>query len=138
VIAAVYLNRLAQDPPMLLNADPTVQYAVGTPNDWWPKLTSANLEVDSPYNTYIHEGLPPGPIANPGIAAIQSVGQPADVQYLYFFAKQDGSGEHVFANTYEEHQRNVCEIDPDACEGASMPAGDLALAAVADDRWRAA
>lgn len=122
VIAAVYLNRIEQG--MLLNADPTIQYAVGQPGNWWPgPLTNEQLEVDSPYNTYIYEGLPPGPIANPGIASIQAVGQPADVAYLYFFALQDGSGEHVFAETYEEHQANVCEIDPEACAGASVPIG---------------
>jgi UPF0755 protein len=138
VIAAVYLNRLKQDPPMLLNADPTIQYAVGTPNEWWPVLTSANLEMDSPYNTYLHEGLPPSPISNPGIASIQSVGQPADVEYLYFVAKDDGSGEHVFANTYEEHQANVCQYDPAGCEGASMPLIETARVAILDDRWHAA
>lgn len=138
VIAAVYLNRLEQDPPMLLNADPTVQYAVGTPNEWWPELTSANLEIDSPYNTYLYEGLPPTPISNPGIASIQSVGQPADVDYLYFVAKQDGSGEHVFATTYEEHQANVCKYDPAGCEGASMPVPIDSQVAYVDDRWRAA
>jgi UPF0755 protein len=137
-IAAVYLNRLNQDPPMLLNADPTIQYAVGTPNEWWPELTSANLEIDSPYNTYLYEGLPPTPISNPGIASIQAVGQPADVDYLYFVAKHDGSGEHVFATTYEEHQANVCQYDPEGCEGASMPAPTGMQVAYIDDRWRAA
>jgi UPF0755 protein len=122
VIAAVYLNRIDQG--MVLNADPTIQYAVGEPGNWWPApLTEEQLQIDSPYNTYVYEGLPPTPIANPGIASIQAVGQPADVDYLYFFAMQDGSGEHVFATTYEEHQQNVCEIDPAACEGASMPGG---------------
>jgi UPF0755 protein len=138
-IAAVYLNRLNQDEPMLLNADPTVQYAVGGPGNWWPApLTNEQLEVDSPYNTYLHEGLPPGPIANPGIASIQAVGQPADVDYLFFFALQDGSGEHVFATTYEEHQANVCEISPEACDGASMPMPVDTQVAMLDDRWRAA
>jgi UPF0755 protein len=136
-IAAVYLNRLAQDPPMLLNADPTIQYAVGGPGNWWPApLTNEQLEIDSPYNTYVHEGLPPTPISNPGIASIQAVGQPADVDYLYFFALQDDSGEHVFATTYEEHQANVCEIDPGACEGASMPAPpDSQVAALNERAW---
>ena len=121
-IAAVYLNRLNSEEGMVLNADPTVQYAVGSPGNWWPApLTEEQLAVDSPYNTYIYEGLPPGPISNPGLASIQAVGQPAEVDYLYFFALQDGSGEHVFATTYEEHQQNVCQIAPDACEGASVP-----------------
>lgn len=118
-IAAVYLNRIAEG--MLLNADPTIQYVVGTPEEWWPVLTNADLEVDSPYNTYIYEGLPPTPISNPGLQSLQAVGQPENVDYLYFFALQDGSGEHVFASTYEEHQQNVCAVDPVACEGASAP-----------------
>lgn len=134
-IAAVYLNRI--DEGMVLNADPTVQYAVGEPGNWWPgPLTNEQLAVESPYNTYINEGLPPSPISNPGLASIQAVGQPADVSYLYFFALQDGSGEHVFADTYEEHQQNVCQIDPEACEGASVPADHVALSApVAAPRW---
>lgn len=133
-IAAVYLNRL--DEGMVLNADPTVQYAVGEPGNWWPApLTNEQLAVDSPYNTYIYEGLPPGPISNPGLAAIQAVGQPADVSYLYFFALQDGSGEHVFANTYEEHQQNVCQIDPAACEGASIPARQFSAMTAVVPRW---
>lgn len=139
VIAAVYLNRLAQDPQMLLNADPTIQYAVGGPGNWWPApLTTEQLEVDSPYNTYIHTGLPPGPISNPGIASIQAVGKPADVDYLYFVAKNDDTGEHVFATTYEEHQANVCTYDPEGCEGASIPAPQYHQVAYIDDRWRAA
>jgi UPF0755 protein len=133
VIAAVYLNRVAEG--MLLNADPTIQYAVGTSGEWWPVLTTSDLNMDSPYNSYMYEGLPPGPIANPGVASLQAVGQPADVEYLYFFAKQDGSGEHVFATTYQEHQQNVCEIDPVACEGASSPApGNIDMAG-AGHRW---
>jgi UPF0755 protein len=137
VIAAVYLNRLNSPDGMVLNADPTIQYAVGGPGNWWPApLTDEQLAIDSPYNSYVHTGLPPSPIANPGIATLQSVGQPADVDYLYFFALQDGSGEHVFASTYEEHQQNVCEIDPAACEGASLPAGASGGVAAVDPRWR--
>jgi len=133
IIAAAYLNRIEQD--MLLNADPTIQYAVGTPNEWWPTLTNANLELDSPYNTYLYEGLPPSPISNPGLASIQAVGAPADVSYLYFVAKQDGSGEHAFAGTYEEHQRNVCTYNPEGCADASIPAG-LASQSPVDTRHR--
>lgn len=136
-IAAVYLNRLNSEEEMLLNADPTIQYAVGGPGNWWPApLTNEQLEVDSPYNTYIHPGLPPGPISNPGIASIQAVGQPADVDYMYFFALQDDSGGHVFATTYEEHQANVCEIDPEACEGASIPMPQDSQVAYHDERTR--
>lgn len=117
VIAAVYLNRL--DNEMVLNADPTSQYAVGEPGNWWPApLTEQQLHVDSPYNTYDGQGLPPSPISNPGLAALQSVAQPADVTYQYFLAKEDDTGEHVFADTYEEHQENLCEIQGVCGEGA--------------------
>lgn len=125
IIAAVYLNRINED--MVLNADPTIQYAVGAPGDWWPApLTNAQLETDSPYNTYIYQGLPPSPIANPGLAALQAVGQPADVNFLFFLAKEDDTGEHVFAETYEEHQQNLCEIQG-VCNEGSVQDTELAL-----------
>lgn len=104
IIASVYLNRYRMG--MKLQADPTVQYAVGSAGDWWKAgLTRTDLRNPSPYNTYVHEGLPPGPIANPGIASIQAVAQPARTSYLYFVAKGDGT--HAFAETYEDHQANI-------------------------------
>jgi len=111
MIADVYLNRLEQG--MRLEADPTVQYAMGYQPDtgqWWNlNLTQADYyAVDSPYNTYLYAGLPPGPIANPGIDAIQAVLRPADTPYLYFRTTCDGSGRHNFAITYEEHLANAC------------------------------
>ncbi len=107
VIARVYLNRL--DEKMILNADPTVQYAVGKKGDWWPApLTTKDLETDSPYNTYKVKGLPPGPISNPGLASIQAVIRPADVNYLYFVAKNDGSNTHAFTADYEQQKQNLC------------------------------
>lgn len=102
LIAAVYLNRLNRG--MKLDADPTVLYALGRTSG---TLTRQDLEVDSPYNTYRYPGLPPGPIANPGAAAIEAVLYPADVDYLYFVARPDGRGGHAFARTLEEHLRNV-------------------------------
>lgn len=107
VIASVYLNRLRlPGGPMRLQADPTVQYAVGRPGAWWKQgLTLADLRAPSPYNTYVHAGLPPGPIANPGIASIRAVARPASTPYLYFVAKGDGA--HAFAETLEEHDANV-------------------------------
>ncbi len=109
-IARVYLNRLAVG--MVLNADPTVQYAMGyqaESGQWWK--TPVTLEeygnVNSPYNTYLYTGLPPGPIANPGLDSIRAVLAPADNDYIYFVALPDGSGAHVFAVTYEEHIANV-------------------------------
>lgn len=110
IIAAVYLNRLAAG--MALNADPTVQYALGYQPDsgqWWktPIFLEEYSAVDSPYNTYLYPGLPPGPICNPGLSSIAAVLQPADHNFLYFVALPDGSGRHVFAQTFEEHQLNV-------------------------------
>ena len=109
-IAGVYLNRLATD--MLLNADPTVQYALGYQPDteqWWktPVTLEEYSAVDSPYNTYLYTGLPPGPIAAPGLNSIQAVLNPERHGYLYFVALPDGSGRHVFAETFAEHQQNV-------------------------------
>lgn len=109
LIAGVFLNRLRIG--MRLDADPTVQYALGAGPDgvWWRRtLTAADLAVDSPYNTYRVTGLPPGPIASPGLSALRSVAAPAASDYLYFRADCDGSGRHRFARTYEEHLANAC------------------------------
>lgn len=100
IIAGVYLNRLRIGMP--LQADPTVIYALGEHVD---RLLYSHLKVDSPYNTYLYAGLPPGPIANPGLASILSVLYPADTGYLYFVARGDGT--HVFSRTYAEHERAV-------------------------------
>ncbi len=94
---------------MYLQSDPTVQYALGYQEDtaqWWkiPMSLEEDVPVDSPYNTYMYPGLPPGPICSPGLASIQAVLEPADTPYLFFFSKFDGS--HAFAETYEEHLRN--------------------------------
>lgn len=109
-IAAVYLNRLAAG--MKLDADPTVQYAMGyqaATGQWWktPVFLSEYSGVASPYNTYIYAGIPPGPIASPGLGAVQAVLSPAVHNFFYFVATPDGSGAHVFAATYDEHVENV-------------------------------
>ncbi|MBX6395763.1 MAG: endolytic transglycosylase MltG [Alicyclobacillaceae bacterium] len=101
-IAGVIYNRLREQPPMPLQIDATVQYVVGQK----PALTYEDLRVTSPYNTYIHIGLPPGPIANPGLDAIRAAVFPAQHSYYYYVAKGDGSGEHYFARTYAEHLQN--------------------------------
>lgn len=100
IIAAVYLNRL--DRGMLLQADPTVQYALDEPV---PRLLYAHIRqvADDPYNTYTNRGLPPGPIGSPGAASLRAVLRPADVPYLYFVARPDGS--HVFSRTLRQHNR---------------------------------
>ena len=108
-VAAVYLNR--REAGMKLDADPTVVYLLGDEEEWWPELApdqqySAEVE-NSPYNTYVQDGLPPGPICNPGAASIKAVlyPDPEAVDYLYFVATGDGG--HVFASTFEEHQENI-------------------------------
>ena len=99
-IAGVYTNRL--NIGMKLDADPTVQYAVGE----WREPTLQDLEIDSPYNTYKVAGLPPTPICSPGQAALEGAAKPAQVPYFYFVAKNDGAGDHAFARTIEEHEAN--------------------------------
>jgi UPF0755 protein len=107
LIASVFLNRLAAG--MKLDSDPTVQYAVGREGNWWPNpLSLSDLQVDSPFNTYLYAGLPPAPIANPSLTALRAVAYPAESPYYYFRAACDGSGRHVFAQTYEEHLQNAC------------------------------
>jgi UPF0755 protein len=108
IIASVYYNRIKQTMP--LQADPTVQYAVGKSGDWWPQISPSDLDAQSPYNTYQSPGLPPGPICNPSLASIEAALNPATTDYLYFVAKGDGSGEHLFAKTYAEQQANIQKV----------------------------
>lgn len=108
MIASVYRNRL--NIGMLLQADPTIQYALnGSRGAWWTPLTLADYQnVISPYNTYLNYGLPPSPIATPSLSAIQAALFPTQSNYYYFRAKCDGSGYHNFAVTYEEHLAYGC------------------------------
>lgn len=115
LVASVYLNRLkAGSSQPLLQADPTVQYALGyqwTSGQWWktPVSLEEYARVNSPYNTYLYPGLPPGPIASPGPDSIMAVLQPAQTNYLFFVCQRPNceGGQHVFATTYEEHLQNV-------------------------------
>jgi UPF0755 protein len=103
VIAAVYYNRLRKG--MLLQADPTIQYALG---HHVGRVLYKDLAVASPYNTYIHKGLPPGPIASPGVASLAAAAHPASVPYLYFVASRDGH--HEFRMTLEEHTSAIRQV----------------------------
>jgi len=98
-IASVYLNRLKRG--MRLQADPTVIYALKRDGKWTGTLYRSDYSYESPYNTYVYEGLPPGAICNPGLEALKSAVSPARTDYLYFVA--DVSGGHTFSRTFEEH-----------------------------------
>ena len=103
IVAAVYLNRFRRG--MVLQCDPTIIYALQRDGKYTGNLHREDLALDSPYNTYRYAGLPPGPIAAPGRASLEAVSNPADVDYLYFVSRNDGS--HEFAATLAEHNRNV-------------------------------
>jgi UPF0755 protein len=105
LVAAVYSNRVKIG--MGLQCDPTVIYALERAGRYTGNLTRADLQFDSPYNTYRYPGLPPGPIAAPGQAALAAAAAPADAPYLYFVSRNDGS--HAFAASLDEHNRNVQE-----------------------------
>jgi UPF0755 protein len=115
-IASVYLNRILRDMP--LQADPTVQYALANQDTaaarafayWKRDLTEADLRLPSPFNTYVNAGLPPAPICNPGEDSIKAVLEPAKTDFLYFVARTDGSGTHLFARTLDEHNANVARV----------------------------
>jgi UPF0755 protein len=103
LVASVYFNRL--DKNMALGADPTVIYAALLAGRYRGTIYQSDLQFDSPYNTYKHPGLPPGPIANPGAASLQAAMHPAQSEFLYFVS--DNNGRHRFSRNLEEHARNV-------------------------------
>jgi UPF0755 protein len=102
LVSGVIYNRLKL--PMRLQIDATIQYALDVPKQ---VLTHADLKVDSPYNSYENDGLPPGPIASPSLASIEAALYPAETEYLFYVTKKDGSQTHLFAKTFKEHQRNI-------------------------------
>lgn len=117
LVSSVFHNRLRRGMP--LQSDPTAVYGRPRPNR---RITRADLQVQSPYNTYLRQGLPPGPIASPGLAAVQAAVNPAQANYLYFVSKNDGT--HFFSRTLEEHARAVRKYqgareDQEAPGGAS-------------------
>jgi len=102
MVAAVIYNRLKMGEPLFIDA--TIRYATG---NWQKPLTESELAVDSPYNTRTHQGLPPGPIGSPGLAAIKAAANPAKTDAWLYVVKPGTCGEHVFSSTMEEHNRNV-------------------------------
>jgi len=101
-VAGVIYNRLAE--PMRLQVDATIQYALGEQKEL---LSYEDTELDDPYNTYTIDGLPPGPIANPSLESIKAALYPEEHNYLFYVTKKDGSNTHLFAETYQQHQRNI-------------------------------
>ena len=103
-VAAVFVNRLKQK--MRLQSDPTIIYGlVGGKGTLGRPIMKSEIEQPTPYNTYLIDGLPPGPISNPGRASLEAAANPARTHELYFVA--DGTGGHAFAETYDQHQKNV-------------------------------
>ena len=106
LVASVFENRLEKQMPLM--TDPSVIYGLQLQNAWRGTIYASDLQRDTPYNTYMHPGMPPGPIANPGIKALKAAMQPAQTDYLYFVAAgQNPQGKSLFAATLEEHNKNV-------------------------------
>jgi UPF0755 protein len=103
LVAGVFFNRLKKDDPM--QCDPTVQYALELAGKPVKYVRAPDLRFESPYNTYLHKGLPPGPIANPGEASLRAAFAPAQTDYMYFVANDQGG--HFFSQTLAEHNRNI-------------------------------
>ncbi len=119
LVASVYLNRLRRG--MRLQADPTIVYAMKQAGKWRGALYRSDYDYESPYNTYLHEGLPPGPICNPGRAALSAAVYPARTDYLYFVV--DDTGGHIFSRTFEEHRNAIATARQSRLEAPEAPAG---------------
>jgi UPF0755 protein len=108
LVASVFQNRMEKQMPLM--TDPSVIYGLQVTKQWRGTIYASDLQRDTPYNTYMHAGMPPGPIANPGIKSLQAAMSPAQTNYLYFVAgSQNPQGKSVFASTLEQHNRNVAE-----------------------------
>ncbi len=106
LVASVFQNRLDRNMPLM--TDPSVIYGLELQKLWRGTIYASDLKRDTPYNTYVHAGLPPGPVANPGLPSLRAAMQPAQSSYLYFVAAGDNpQGRSMFATTLEEHERNV-------------------------------
>ncbi len=101
LVAGVIYNRIKQKMPLQIDA--TVQYLFDKQKE---RLFEKDLQTQSPYNTYLNSGLPPGPIASPGLLSIKAALYPEETKYLFYVTKKDGSGRHLFAETFEEHKKN--------------------------------
>ena len=106
LVASVFTNRLSRQMPLM--TDPAVIYGLELGGRWRGEIYASDLKLDTPYNTYLHAGLPPGPVANPGAKALRAAMEPAKTDYLYFVAAgANAQGRSLFASTLEEHQKNV-------------------------------
>jgi UPF0755 protein len=105
LVASVFYNRL--DRRMLLQCDPTVIYGLILDTRYEGRLTREELAIPNAYNTYVHAGLPPGPISNPGRASLEATFEPAETNYLFFVAEAGGSGGHVFSESLQAHNQAV-------------------------------
>lgn len=106
LVASVFANRLDKDMPLM--TDPSVIYGLQLEGQWRGSIYASDLKLDTPYNTYLHQGLPPGPVANPGEKSLRAAMQPASTDYLYFVAAgANAQGKSLFASSLEEHNRNV-------------------------------
>jgi len=105
LVSSVYHNRIQKN--MLLGCDPTVIYMLVRRGEWNGNLQRKHFAINDPYNSYLKRGLPPGPIANPGLASIHAALNPEVTDYLYFVGKNDGTGAHDFSKTLREHNNKV-------------------------------
>jgi UPF0755 protein len=106
LVASVFANRLGKHMPLM--TDPAVIYGLEVRNQWRGAIHASDLKLDTPYNTYLHAGLPPGPVANPGLPALRAAMSPAHTSYLYFVAAgANPQGQSLFSDTLEEHSRQV-------------------------------
>src|SRR5262249_23037128 len=121
VVASVYTNRTAKG--IKLDCDPTTIYAAMLDGRWRGTIYRSDLDSPNLYNTYRNPGLPPGPIANPGRESLQAALHPAETKYLYFVAKPDGSGQHVFSEGLAEHAAAVAQYRRGQQKNASAGAG---------------
>jgi UPF0755 protein len=104
IVAGVIYNRLKAKMPLQIDA--TVQYLFAESKE---RLYEKDLQIESPYNTYLHTGLPPGPIASPSLASIKAALYPEETKYLYYVTKKDGTSGHLFAETFAQHKKNIAK-----------------------------